>query len=184
MTLTERTVRFMKQLDARDFYRLCAVVLGLITLVCAFFIYRYYAIAGDLQRKMQQLNKQRERTQNILVTYEKVRTQRDKVENLIERDGSFKIQPFFIQTVQGLGLGGNIKGDPIPTRHDLVEGWIEIRLGAALTGISMQQLVTLIQKLEGNERVYVRELHVNATPAHTLDILLHIATFEKIVLVS
>lgn len=184
MNVPERIVRFIKQLDAREFYRLLAVALGIIVILVTFFIYRYYAIAGDLQRKMKSLNTQREATQRILTDYQRVRAQKMRVEELIERDVSFKIKDFFARTVQDLNLNAALKKDPTIARNDLVEGYREIRLDAAFSNITMQQLVMLLQKLEENERVYVRELHITATAARTLDILVQVATFEKSVSVS
>lgn len=181
MTFSERIVRFMRGLDTREFYQLVGAVLTVLLLIIVFFMYRYYNAAFDAQRRMVYLNKQIERTHKILEEYDRVRAQKKKVDELIERDGTFKIQPFFVQALQAAGIGQNMNREATITRHDLVEGYLEIRLEAILTNVSMQQLVTLLQKLEENERVYVRALRINATPAHLLDVIVSIATFEATV---
>jgi hypothetical protein len=184
MTFSERIVRFIRRLDTREFYQFIGSVFIITLLIVGFFMYRYYNAARDEQRRMANLNKQIEKIQNILEAYGKVRAQKNKVDSLIERDGTFKIQPFFIQALQAAGIAQNMTKEPTITRHDLVEGYLEIRLEANLSNLSMQQLVTLLQKLEENERVYVRSLRIVATPTHLLDVLLGIATFEATVPVA
>jgi predicted transcriptional regulator len=184
MTFPERIVRFIRRLDTREFYQFIGGVLAVTLLLVGFFMYRYYHAAYDVQRRMIHLNKQIAQTQKVLEEYSKVRAQKNKVDELIARNVAFRIQPFFIEALQAAGIGKNMSKDPTITRHDLVEGYIEIRLEANLSGLSMQQLVTLLQKLEENERVYVRALRIIATPAHLLDVMLGIATFEATVSVA
>lgn len=184
MTFSERIVRFMRQLDTRELYRLISVALGIIILLTIFVMYRYYAAAADERRRMQQLNKQIERAQKILDEYKRVRTQKNKVDGLIARDSSFKIQPFFMQSLQAAGIAPQMSKEASITRHDLVDGYLEIRLEVVLNGLTMQQLVTLLQKLEENERVYIRTLRIVSTAMNTLDVVLSMATFEATVSVA
>lgn len=184
MTFSERIVRFMRRLDTREHYQLMGVILGLTLLFVGFLMYRYYSSASEEQRRMVQLNKQVEKTQKILEEYHRVRVQKNKVDDLIARDETFKIQSFFKGSLQASGIGPQMSKEPSITRHDLVDGYLEIRLEVSLNGLSMQQLVTLLQKLEENERVYVRTLRIVSTPAHVLDVVLGIATFEATVSVA
>lgn len=184
MTFSERIVRFMKRLDTREFYQLVGAIVTIMLLIMTFFMYRYYSAAFDAQRRMTTLNKQIERAHKTLQEYNKVRAQKNKVDELIERDGTFKIQSFFVKVLQTVGLGASMTKEATITRHDLVEGYLEIRLEANLTNLSMQQLVTLLQKLEENERVYVRALRITATPTRLLDVILTIATFEATVSIA
>jgi len=178
MNFSDRVVRFVRRLDEREFYQLVGVAVGVIIILMAFLMYRYYHAATEAQRRMVNLNKNVIKTQKILEDYNSVRAQKNKVDDLIESDRTFRIQSFFRQTLQSTGIGASMSKEPTITRHDLVEGYLERRLEASLQGISMQQLVTLLQKLEENERVYVRMLRIVSTPTHMLDVLLGIATFE------
>lgn len=184
MTFSERIVRFMRRLDTREFYQFIGAVLTVTLLLVGFFMYRYYNAAFEEQRRMVSLNKDIQAMQKALEDYSKVRAQKNKVDELIERNRAFRIQPFFMEALQAAGIGQNMSKEPSITRHDLVEGYLEIRLEASLSNLSMQQLVTLLQKLEENERVYVRALRIITTSSHMLDVVLGIATFEAAVSVA
>lgn len=181
MEFIERLTRFLRRLDERELQRLIGIVLGSITLLLALLMYFYFSTTWNLQRRLQDINQKRKETQSILAKYDIVMQQQKKVDELLKADPTFRIKHFFTVTLQELDLTGRLKKEPEVSSQDLVTGYRALKLDAQLTNLSMKQLVGLLDKIERNERVYIKEVTITpAKQSQALEIILTIATFEAI----
>lgn len=178
MEFFDRLHRFLRYLDERDLYRFIGALIGGILLIIGIFLYFYFSTVSDLQRRIKSLNQKRTEALAILSKYEIVVQQQKSVDEILKKDPNFIIKHFFNTTLQSLGLTQYLKKDPDVSSQNLVSGYRELRLEARLTGLSMKQVVELLDKIEQNERVYVKEITMHATKQRTLDTTLTIATFE------
>jgi type II secretory pathway component PulM len=180
MTMFNRIIRFVKQLDVRETYQFIGGLVALISLVVGLFFYRYYSLINGLQRQMVRINQQRVVTQELLSRYDEVVQQQHHVEELLKRDPNFKLKQFFIDTLQKLSLANSLVRDPEVASQALVTDYIEIKMDVRLTAITMQQLVELLHAVEQSERVYIKEMKITAVPQkQMLDVTLVVATFEE-----
>jgi type II secretory pathway component PulM len=180
MTMLNRLIRFIKQLDRQELYQFMGGTLAAVILILSLFFYRYYSVVYTLQNRLRRINKVRVEGQEILTQYEQVIQQQQKVDEILNRDPNFKIKQFFIDTLKKLNLIEQMGKDPEVTSQELVAGYTENKMDIRLNSITMQQLVELLHALEQNERVYVKEIKITSVPSRqALDVALVVATFEK-----
>lgn len=180
MSFLERLTRFLRHLDERELYRLIGAVIGGLLLLIVFFCYFYFSTVQTLQRRLKTINQKRAEALTILSKYEIVTQQQQRVDALLKEKPDFRIKHFFTESLQELGLHAMLKKEPEISSQDLVGGYREIKLEARLSGLSMKQVVELLDRIEQNERVYVKEITMTLRQQNMLDILLTIATFEAI----
>jgi len=184
MGIFKRIAEFIQQLDEQETIRFIGICFGVVLLCMIFLLYRYYSIAHQLERRLKRVNQQRIEARSILAKHDLVLKQQRKVDELLKHDSNFKIKEFFATILQTLGIAQNLLKDPDTASQPLMEGYIEIKLESRLTGLSMYQLVELLQKIEQNERVYIKDITITKSKQNMLDILLIIATFETTTVLS
>jgi hypothetical protein len=175
MTYLQKVTATINTLDRQMFLKIAGAVLGCFLIICGLLIYRYYHVTGTMRRKMVMINKQRTEAQKVLESFAQVNQQRTAVNTLLAQEKDFKIASAFETIINQLGLG-NASITP-PTSQQLENGYVEIVLTAQLQGINTYKLVQLLDVLEHNKRMYIKELNIDKqTGSNALNITITIAT--------
>lgn len=180
MKIVQMPIDFIKNIDTKQFYRYLFLFLGIFLGLLALILYIHFSSVSTLRKKIKRINTQREITRQILEQHEQVIQQKIRVDEILEKDKNFKIKQYVPQVIQSLNLTAyNTKiGEVID--DDLNNGYREERLDAYFGGMSMKNIVDLLDALEKNERVYTKELSITKSPkGPLLDVTLVIATLQQ-----
>lgn len=172
--------KFLAELDTRTFYKYVAGFLAAIVLVMGIIFYFHRRSINNLRSQISKLNQQREEVQQLLSTFECVKTQKAEVETLLEKDKNFKIVGYVDDLLTSIGLGGNKTG--LQQSEETLENigaYTEIKVVVTLSDISTRQLAELLQQIEKNERVHMKTLTITKSPTKpSIDVTLTIGTVQ------
>jgi len=151
-----------------------------LVLVMGFFVFRFYRNVNYYQSRIDEINEVREDTvRDILDRSKDVEKRRKEVNAILAKEEDFKIIEYFTKLLQKLGLG---KADEIIPTERVLAGmkYNENEITARLTGITTQGLCQLLDQLEKNKRINIKELEIKKslkTPK-AIDITIKIATLQ------
>lgn len=182
MNLLLRLKAFIDERDQKKFYRSIGGIIGFFVLFFGFLFYWHLGKATVLQKELAAINKKRNEVRAILGEYEHVITQKNNIKKVLEEDTTFRIKKYFDQAVAELNLKGKVSKAEVSEPQDLhIDGYNEIRLDCSFTGMTMQELVLLLDgKIEKSKRIYTKELVITkASGSRTFDVTLVLATLQS-----
>lgn len=155
-----------------------AYMLSLVIITCGF-LYYYHSSTKALTTKIARINEQRNKTKELLERFQRVKKQQIEVNDLLEEDKEFKIGGYFSSVINQLGLQQNKTRDPVTSSIQLDNGYTEIQLYASFSNINIQKIGELLDTLEQNARIYVKELEIyKSEQNHAVNINIMIATLQ------
>lgn len=159
MTIIERIEGYLSGTQEKDFYKYSAVGLSILVVILGFFIYRHYSKIGTLKKQIGTVNEYREEMKLLLDDFARVEQQRAAVDAMLDKEPNFKIGGYFKTLLQALNLSDKKLDDTIShtTRH---KTYRETQYKVRFTDISMRQLSELLDKVESNDRLSVKELDI------------------------
>jgi hypothetical protein len=171
---------FIDNLSTKQFYQALGAVLGGIVVLLCLFGWLYFRSLGSLKMELEHINEQRLVVKKILDRAQRVSSQRKEVDELLAREKDFKIKFYFDDLLETLQLKGKEKGDIKVDSYGTEDGYSSDALQAQFDGLTMKELVTLLQPLEKNQRLYFKELSITKSvkQPHTIDVSLSIATLQ------
>jgi hypothetical protein len=178
MTIIDRIYNFFANLDAEQFRNYVAVVLLLVMLLTGFMIYRYYSQVNYYKRRVAAINRNRVDVKELLTRYEMVKRQQADVDALLEKDRDFKIAGYFDEVMNKLGLAQNKAREPETSSELLENGYTEINLYASFSNLNMQKIVQLLDTLETNERIYIKEVEIYKANGNNVNVNILLATLQ------
>jgi hypothetical protein len=180
MNIFNNITTYIRKLDEQERLKYIGMVLGFLILSVGIFLYRFSSVTSTLQKRLLHINKQRIDAGPILLRYAQVIQQKQHVDTLLQADPNFRIIEFITTTCQELGLTSHLVKKPEPAVQTALDGYIEEKSTCQLHDITMQQIVNLLDKIEQNERIYTKEIHISrsTTSSSLLDLNVDIATFE------
>ena len=170
----------IQDLEEKEFYRYLFILFLVLILLMGFFIFRFYRNVNSYKNRIEEIEDIREDSvKDILARNENVQKRRKEVNAILEKDEGFKIIDYFQSLLQQLGLGKAAQIN-IGKRSLGQLKYDERTLTAILTGISTQGLCMLLEKLEQNKRINIKELEIKKsekTPK-AIDVTIKIATLQ------
>jgi len=172
----------IQNVDEKDFYKYLFIFFSVFVLIILGLILFYYLKINSLKESIEDINQMRETdVRNILMRSEKVRKQRQEVNNLLAKDPGFKILGYYQSLLRELDLTKYFKiATPRPKK--LNDTYRESELIAELAGMNMEQLCRLLQALEDNARITVKSLLIKKSQktSRAIDVSLTIATLQPV----
>jgi len=170
----------IQDLEEKEFYRYLLILFLVLILLMGFFIFRFYRNVNSYKNRIEEIEDIREDSvKDILARNENVQKRRKEVNAILEKEEGFKIIEYFEKLLQQLGLGK--AAEIVPIRRSLGQlKYDESEITARLTGISTQGLCMLLEKLEQNKRINIKELEIKKsekTPK-AIDVTIKIATLQ------
>jgi len=179
--LVNRFRLFIERLSAHQFYQGLAAIFAAIFLLSIIFGWAYYRTINQLTAEIEHINEQRVVAKKILERAQRVYYQRKEVDELLAQDPNFKIKGDFEELLSKLGLADKKKEDTKAESSGTEDGYSSDILRAHLEGITMKELTTLLQELEKNARLYLKELDIiKSKQPYSLDAIITIATLQPV----
>ncbi len=179
MKILEPLEQSIAQLDAKTFRNYLIAFFVLLTLILGLILYRYYSSVSYIHQNIRKINEEREKVKEIALSYELVKEQQRLVEALIKKNPNFKIAGEFDKILTQHKLMNNLARKPEPRRTVLDAGHTEVTLFANLTNLNMKTIAELLDTLERNERITIKEIEIaKPTNGRTVNLNLTIATLE------
>lgn len=175
------TIRTSTENLTREQFRLYAIgILSSITILSIGFLYYYYSSTHAVLKRIQRINEQRVKTQELLERLQRVEKQQLEVNQLLEQDKEFKIGGYFSTIVRQLALERNKTREAATSSVQLDNGYTEVQLYASFFSMNMQKVVELLDTLEQNNRIYVKELEIYKPDTdNSVNINIMIATLQS-----
>lgn len=169
---------FFYKFDKNDFYlQIAAFFSGLLVVVIGM-LYFYYMTVNDLKGQLKRLNIKREEAQQVLLKQKQVQKQQEEINLLLSEEKNFKIKSFIDDLLKECHLEGSVKKEAEVTEQMINKSYTEIQLKIQFKGISMQQFVEFLNKIEQKSRLYTKELIITKATQDTIDVALSIATLK------
>lgn len=180
MTFLMRLKKFLDELEPRQLNQYLATTVGVLILLLTLFVYLGYARKTRLLDDIEALNRNRVRARELLVKQKQVVLRKNEVDTVLTEDRLFYIKDFFTQTINELGLLGNIsKEAEVSEPQDLKNKYSEVKLDVGFSNLSTQQLCELLLRLEKNKRIYLKEVDITkAQQNRTINATIVIATLQ------
>ena len=152
---------FINRLDLRTFYIYSGVYGGICLALCCSIIFYYYNSIGSLEKSIKNIDAYRDEVYEIMEKYAITKQQQAIVEEMLAKDPNFKIAETFGRFLTELNLADKedrSKREINPT--DLEENYRKIELSSQFKDMTMQNLTSLLEKLEQNPRIAMNRLEI------------------------
>lgn len=180
MALLDKLKDFIQELDDKSFYQYLAIFIGSVVLLLGIIWYANYRKITVLRKRMVLVNKNRQKLQDVLSTFEKVKHEQADVAAFLEKERAFKIVGFMDNLLASLNLSGNKVNytQSEEVKVSLPE-YTEIKLVVTLSGLSTRQLAELLHEIEKNERIYIKDLEITKSPSQpAIDVTFTLGTLQ------
>jgi hypothetical protein len=180
MNIWQKVQMYIDTLDDKRFYQYTGGFLAGIIIICSGIIFNYYRSVRHLKREIARVNEERITIRNLLERALLVKKEQKEIDAILAKDENFKIAGYFEDLLGTLGLADKKASDVQVTTPSREGKYQESILQAKFTGMTMKDLTELLQEIEGNKRVFTKELDitVSAKKPGTIDVALTIATLE------
>jgi len=181
MNILQSCKDFLQNIPKKNLVQISAgVVFAIILLVIGTIMWQNYTM-NVLKKNLDKINKLRTESVTLINQYQEVLEQQEYVSELLNKDKTFKIKEFFDDMVKELFLERNVGNTAeVSEPQDLGNGYDEIRISAQFTSITTKQVCEILEKIEQNKRLYVKELTLSKVEqSSSLDVSIIIATLQS-----
>jgi hypothetical protein len=170
----------LKTADMRELLVYAGSFIGLLSVLLGLVLYFHIRRVNYYTQQLNSLDKQRKETRNLLSRYKSVNQRQAEVEQVLNQDPSFRIEPTYATVIQKLGLTLNQAEQPTSDNGETVKGKTERILKSRLTNMSMKQLTDLLSALADIPQIYPQSLDISKIPnARAVNVDLTIATLQS-----
>lgn len=153
---------------------------GIVITACAIILFIYISQKNSLLLELKKTYALRNNANKLIQRQKEITEQKDIVDAILNKNPNFKLAQFFDSLAEGLRLNQYIenKTPAVETRLEN-QDYSEVTLERRINNINTKQAAELIEKIEENERVYIKKLEIiksNKIPA--VDVELTIATLQ------
>lgn len=180
MLIISRIRDYIIGLDNRRYKIFLLSFLASVALISFYLVYRRNNIYTELRSKLESINKQRKRAKNILQQSKDLQKQREEVDVLLSQDKDFRLLDYFNKFTRELYLTPSVPAS-VSAPKDLGLSYNEVELSASFSNLNTKQLIDLLEVIDKNRRVYIKELIIDKSQkSQMLDIKLIIGTLEPV----
>lgn len=179
MRIFESVQHFIDSLDNRNFKIYAGGFLAVIAGLCALiFLWRYFALSST-RETLESVNESREKAQRILNTYRQVKSERDHLDTILNKDPDFNLAEYLKTVLDQLNITLLSEQDVEITNVSRDNLYDERNVTATLIDLDMKTLTELLEILERNERITVKKVDINRAEGNTIKVTITIATLIK-----
>ncbi len=164
-------------LDKRSWYQYLAITAVFFFLLVGVILFFYYRSVSKWEQKIAEVNESRLEAKKLLDKAERVKKERTEVTALLEEDPNFKIKAYMQDVLEKVGILAQVQSENAVV-SSMQDGYQENQVTYQLAGINMRQLTELLNEIEENKRVFVKELDITKSKKvpRTIDVDIRIAT--------
>lgn len=179
MKFIERVQHYIDTLDARGFLIYAAVIGGIIfALSGMILLWRSYSLSSAFEQ-LEELNESREKVRAILTRNKQVEQEKKHIDSIINQSPDFNLIEYVTAVLTSFGIK-QTRETLETVRTDIYE---ERDLRVDIEEIDTKQLTEILQTLQDNERVTVKEVNIKRGKdrgmATTIDVTIIIAALYK-----
>lgn len=152
---------------------LVGITFGLLLLLTIYYFYARHGWYGEID----DLNQLREnKVRRILTREAQFQQQQKEARELLEKEPDFKLGNYLDNILKELNLKST-RQEFLP-ETDKGVNYLESSIDFSLNGINMMQLVKLLEKIEGNKRIYIKRLEIlrSKLTSRALEVNMTVAT--------
>ena len=180
MTFFDNLQARISRLDKKTWYQYLAITAAVFFLIVGLILFFYYSSVSRWQQKIEEINEMRQEAKSVLNKAVRVQKDRAQVMALLEEDPNFKIREYMQGLFErvGISLQDNISLQTSVSTTTTQDGYREDLATYQLVGITMRQLTELLNEIEENKRVYIKDLEISKSKKvpHTIDVDIKVAT--------
>ena len=180
MKFFARFNNFIEELDEKDLQKYIIIFSIFIALITGGIIFHYRNSINKLTEKIDNINNQRKKTERLLYDKKIVTEQYEKVKKILAKNPNFLIRGYFEkELLPKLNLDKN-KFTVDTMEEDISDEYTEIKLNANLTNLNTKDLCNILNALEEQERIYIKNVEIShhQQNPNVIDINLTIATLQ------
>ena len=155
------------------------VGLSLMFLAASGIVYFVYARRNAAIETLERLYQQAKNNDHIVAEHAKIKKEEERIQTLLENNKGFSIKSFFEQFCSEHNVTPEQGWDTEVRSIEGNEQFDEIVLPASFKKQSTQALVTLLNSLDANEIVYIKELDIKKEEKNSISFNLTIATKKQ-----
>jgi len=180
MKIVEQMQEWLDTLESAIFYRYLVSILSIIMALAGLIIYQYYATVSEYTDQIEAINEQRQDVQELLEKAYLVKEQKETVNAMLKADPNFKIDAYFTEVVNQLALQGNLDMKKANRIERGDQKYDESILNAKLSSMNMKEVSELLEKIEENKRVYIKNVEIEkiTKKLRTVEVQITIATLQ------
>ncbi len=176
MNIIDNIANHIQRLNKKEFDKLLLIILLATGITSLGAIYYIYNTSSSLVEKVKGITKLANKTTLILNENKKMDYEQNRLTRILELNKNFSIKTFFEQFSQQQMMIPDPNWD---TRTIPVEGndkFDEIILTASFKNQTTLNLTRMLENLDKNEMVYIKELIINHEPNKKISFKITIAT--------
>jgi hypothetical protein len=180
MVSIESIKDYIQGLNQKEIARILFVYLIGFLFLVGFLLYRHFNAIAGAEQKTKLLNKARQDVQIVLTEYDHIKNKKSEVDALLAKDKNFYVQKYCQDTLSGLNLTNQSPLSLVSSTWP--NGYIEESVQINLSQITMKQACELLQALQANHLVFVKNLDIlKGTVDKKINVNMSVATLKPVV---
>ena len=177
MNFFTRIKNFIEETSEKNLLYYVIGSLGVIVALLGLLIYWHFSSVFYYKETIRKINNSRKQVRVILNRNKQVEKEKLQVDDMLDQEPDFNLQQYFEQISSNLG----IKKDNTSINTATIDRgqYSERNVTATFAGITMKLLTRLLQEIEQNIRINVKELDITPGKSKTIDVTITIATLQK-----
>ncbi len=168
-------VDYISSLSAKDSFKIIIGAVSVVTIIALGTAYFVYARGKKHVTSIRELHTLIKKSSGILAQSKSIGQEEDRIEELLQKNRDFNIKSYFEQFCRSHGVTPEPNWETTTNPIEGNDKFEEVVLPATFGGQTTEKLVTLLDDLDKEEIVYLKELAIRKEPS-TIAFDLTIAT--------
>lgn len=179
MEFLEKLRDQIRHFETADLYKAFGIFFALFFFFFGALFYLHYRKVTRYTSELKKMVSLRTQTKRIVSDYKIVKAQKEKVEEILAQDKTFRIGETYQSIVQKVGIFPKLQEPITPVTGETISGKTEVQVSSRFSGINMKQVVDLLSQIAQVPRLYTKDLTIKKTPnTLAVDIDITVATLE------
>ncbi len=174
MEFLEKIINTTRQVSKKEFEKYVLVSLAVVCLLMGGVTYFIYSTSNGLVKDIKQLQKLAKKSARLVDDFELMQKEEEKIRKILNKHKGFNLGSFFEKFCKDQG----VKPEPnwSPTSESLNPQFEEVSLAATFKGQATENLVKMLEAIDKNEILYVKELRIRKEKDKTITFDISLAT--------
>lgn len=160
MEFLDQIIIYIERLDQKKFLQQAGIFLACITLVTGGIVYLIETKRNTEIANLKELSELSQKSAKVIRESEKIKLEEERVRALLDDNKNFSIKTYFEQFCRAHEITPEAGWDTETRSIDGNDMFDEILLPAVFKNQTMEHLVTILNDLDENEIVYIKELEI------------------------
>lgn len=176
MNTFEKIGAYIARFDKKKLDLFIIVTISLLSLIAAGGFYFINLTRNKVLTRIEELQKIALENKELLIKYEAVSEEEQRIQNLLQENKNFNIKSFFEQFCRQHTLNPEPNWETETYQINDNETFEEIRLSAFFPNQTTEKLVSVLSVLDKNPLVYLKNVEITQQKQNTISFALTLAT--------